>query len=376
MDMLEIARLRNRRSHRCSSWDVTGRNTDRWVLKPGETRILADIQGPAVITHLWMTGLHLRECLLRITWDHAPHSSIVAPLGDFFGLGHGLMNSYESLMFSASTKYNNQWPGPLTNREGCALNSYVAMPFKSHARVELINESAEDHFAWFYIDYSTLEASELSGLGYFHAEFRRVNPFSGWAPQTRVNSPEVDFPNLAQTAWDNNYVLVDTKGRGHYVGCNLSVVNFGRYWWGEGDDMIWVDGYKWPPDLHGTGSEDYFCHAWGMQRNAFLRSGSSLHEPDTRGYVTAYVQHIENPIRFERELKVTIEAGHGNHLANDVSSVGYWYAEEPTAVIAPPPVAQRMPVLRDNVGNWLPNPACHCPGKPVPSPKENPGALQ
>jgi hypothetical protein len=97
--------------------------------------------------------------------------------------------------------------------------------------------------------------------------------------------------------------------------------NFQGTWWGEGDDMIWVDGYKWPPDLHGTGSEDYLNQAWGMQPNAFLRNGTSIFERDTNGYQTSYVHHIENPVRFEREIKVTIEHGHGNHLANEMSSV-------------------------------------------------------
>ncbi len=95
--------------------------------------------------------------------------------------------------------------------------------------------------------------------------------------------------------------------------------------------MIWVDGYKWPPDLHGTGSEDYLNQAWGMQPNAFLRNGSSIYERDTNGYQTSYVLHLENPVRFRTEIKVTIEHGHGNHLANEMSSVAYWYAAEPAA---------------------------------------------
>ena len=142
-------------------------------------------------------------------------------------------------------------------------------------------------------------------------------------------------------AWDNNYVILETQGRGHYIGCNLSVTNFQGTWWGEGDDMIWVDGYKWPPDLHGTGSEDYLNQAWGMQENAFLRNGSSIFEGRTLsrcderrwarhgGYQTSYVFHLENPVRFSREIKVTIEHGHGNHLANEMSSVAYWYAAHP-----------------------------------------------
>jgi len=194
----------------------------------------------------------------------------------------------------------------------------------------------------------------VDGLGYFHAEFHRENPFRGWGPEIRVNSPEANIVNNERLAWDNNYVVLDTTGRGHYLGCNVSITNFQGTWWGEGDDMIWVDGYKWPPDLHGTGSEDYFNQAWGMQTNAFLRNGSSIHEQDTGGYQTSYVFHLENPVRFEREIKVTLEHGHGNHLGNEVSSVAYWYADKPRPVQDPPPLEKRLPVQRDKIHHtWI-----------------------
>lgn len=353
----EIARIRNRKTGRSSSWDTTGRNSDYWTIAPGERRVLADLQGPGCITHIWMTQPnHYRECLLQVTWDDAAGPSICCPLGDFFGLGHGLVNSYQSLFFSASTNQNNRF------NQGCALNCYLPMPFRERAVVALINESAEPHTQYFYIDYETLDAAELDGLGYAHAEFRRANPFGGWGPEIPVNTPAADIVNVEREAWENNYCILETTGRGHYLGCNLSVTNFSNVinfhgeWWGEGDDMIWVDGYKWPPDLHGTGSEDYLNQAWGMQPNAFLRNGSSLYEHHTGGYQTSYVFHIENPIRFERTIRVTIEHGHGNHLANEMSSVAYWYAEQPGAAAPPPPVAQRMPVLRDNQGHWLYDP--------------------
>ena len=168
-----------------------------------------------------------------------------------------------------------------------------------------------------------------------------------------VNTPEANIINKGQEAWDNNYVILQTKGKGHYIGCNISVTNFQGTWWGEGDDMIWVDGYKWPPELHGTGSEDYLNQAWGMQDNAFLRNGSSIYERNTDGYQTSYVHHIENPVRFEKEIKVTMEHGHGNHLCNEMSSVAYWYADKPRRVAKPPAVSKRLPILRDNQGNWL-----------------------
>jgi len=144
----------------------------------------------------------------------------------------------------------------------------------------------------------------------------------------------------------NNYVILETKGTGHYIGCNYSVSNFQGTWWGEGDDMIWVDGYKWPPDLHGTGSEDYLNQAWGMQDNSFLRNGSSIYERNTGGYQTSYVHHLDNPVRFTKEIKVTIEFGHGNHLRNEVSTVAYWYAIKPTPIQSPPPVKKRQPVRK------------------------------
>ena len=284
---------------------------------------------------------------------------MLVPLGDFFGLGHGIVNSYQSALFSASTRSNNRF------NEGCALNSYLPMPYRRRALVELVNESAEEHMQYFYLDYERLPAARAEA-GYLHAEFRRANPFGGWGPEIRVNAPEANIVNRGREAWDNNYVILETRGRGHYLGCNLSVTNFQGTWWGEGDDMIWVDGYRWPPDLHGTGSEDYLNHAWGMQDNAFLRNGSSIYEHHTGGYQTSYVLHLENPVRFRREIKVTIEHGHGNHLANEMASTAYWYAAEPAAAAEPPPMAARLPVPRDNQGRWLRDAARRHPGRAVP----------
>ena len=343
-----LTRIRSAHTGRASSWDTSGRNSDAWMIAPGETRVLADIKGPGCITHLWMTqGNHYRECLLKITWDNARSPSVLCPLGDFFGLGHGIVNSYQSQLFTASTRANNRF------NQGCALNSYAYMPFRERALVELINESKQEHRQYFYVDYESYDDDLADDTAYFHTEFRRENPFGGWGHEIRVNTPEANIVNKEKLAWDNNYVILDTQGRGHYIGCNISVTNFQGTWWGEGDDMIWVDGYKWPPELHGTGSEDYLNQAWGMQDNAFLRNGSSIHENNTDGYQTSYVHHLENPVHFQKEIKVTIEHGHGNHLCNEMSSVAYWYAAKPGRVARPPAVGRRLPVLRDNQGNWL-----------------------
>jgi hypothetical protein len=376
---LDLTRLRSRTSRRCSSWDKTGRNNDSWMIAAHSSAVLADISGPAQITHIWMTQQnHYRECLLKITYDDAPYPSILVPLGDFFGLGHGMVNTFQSALFSASTFFPYQF------NKGVALNCYVCMPFHSRAVVELVNESDQPHLQYFYIDYETIEDFSV-GTAYFHAEFRRTNPFQGWGPEITVNTGKENLPNLEMQAWNHNYVILETQGRGHYIGCNLSVTNFTGNWWGEGDDMIWVDGYKWPPDLHGTGSEDYLGHAGGMQEDAGLHSGSSIFEGRTipspeielwrgnSGYQTSYVHHLENPIYFQREIKVTIENGHANHLANEMSSVAYWYAEQPSPAVEVPTVQQRLPVRRDNAGQWLRDPVRECPGKPVPKPDENGG---
>lgn len=343
-----LAQRKRARTARVSSWDRSGRNADSWKIQPGETRVLADIKGPGSINHIWMTQFdHYRECLLKITWDNAPQPSVLVPLGDFYCLGHGIVNSFQSFLFTASTQWNNRF------NHGCALNCYVPMPFRERAVVELVNESTQTHNQYFYVDYETYDHPLPDDSLYFHAEFRRRNPFGGWGHEITVNTPDTDIANLERTAWDNNYVILDTQGAGHYLGCNLSVTNFQGTWWGEGDDMIWVDGYHWPPDLHGTGSEDYLNQAWGMQDNAFMRNGSSIFEHNTNGYQTSYIFHIENPVRFEKEIKVTIEHGHGNHLRNEMSSVAYWYAGKPTRVVDVPPVAQRAAILRDSMGNWL-----------------------
>ena len=136
-----LSRLQSKRTGRSSSWDSTGRNSDAWTLEPGETRVLADIEGPACITHLWFTQRnHYRECLLKVTFDDAEDPSVLCPLGDFFGLGHAIVNSYQSLLFTASTNSNNQFD------TGCALNAYVPMPFLERALIELVNEKSDSRF--------------------------------------------------------------------------------------------------------------------------------------------------------------------------------------------------------------------------------------
>lgn len=255
----DIDIIRKHQTGRYSSWDTTGANGDSISIPAGQSRVIADITGPGKITHLWLTQQSgYRDCLLKITWNNASYPSVLCPLGDFFCLGNSIVNTFENELFAVSTRFPHRF------EEGAALNSYVPMRFSERAVVEIVNDGSDVHRQFFYVDYETWDLeNEEHEHGYFHAEFRRCNPFGGWGSE--YTNPDVhNFPNTERCAWENNYVILDTRGRGHFVGCNLSVTNLRGDWWGEGDDMVWIDGYKWPPDLHGTGTEDFFNQAWGM----------------------------------------------------------------------------------------------------------------
>jgi len=346
----EIAVIKDAKTRRISSWDKSGRNADYWIIKKGEKKVLADIKGAGCITHIWMTQspkslYHFRKVLLKIYWDDEKNPSVLVPVGDFFCLGHSIVNSFCSLPFSASTDNNNKFDSTV------ALNCYLPMPFNKSARIEIENQGEKDYVQYFYIDYELYNEPLDSNIAYFHSQWHRENPTDGWGHEIRVNTPEANIVNLDGKG---NYVILSAEGTGHYIGCNLSVTNLQGTWWGEGDDMIFIDGEKWPPSLHGTGSEDYFNHAYGMQDNKFLFNGSSIHEKNTGGYQTSYVFHLTNPIRFKKSIKVTIEHGHGNHLSNEYSSTAYWYQIEPHKPFSILPVHQRLPLYKE--GNNFVNP--------------------
>ena len=337
--------------------------------------MLADLEGPGCISHIWMTqfcrrvlgpglidtgmgsivapvyeihnalGLnweisdpdYYRKILIKMYWDDQEHPSVLVPLGDFFCLGHSIAANFASLPFTASVKPEEQF------RFGgnAAFNCYLPMPFNKRARIEVENQNDIPYGQYFYIDYELYREPLANDVAYFHAQWQRVNPCGGWGAGLQVNSPEVNIPNLDGK---NNYVILDAEGQGHYIGCNLSVFHRQGSWWGEGDDMIFIDDDQWPPSLHGTGSEDYFNHAWGMQKNAFPMNGSVLHESDKAGYQVSYRFHLADPVCFSRKVRVTLEHGHANHLADDWSSTAYWYQTHPSKPFAILPVEERLPV--------------------------------
>jgi hypothetical protein len=372
-----IAIIRHARTGRASSWDQTGRNQDYWVIPPGEEMVLAELVGPGCVTHLWMTqfcrrlvgpGLidpvlgsyvapvfeihnalgvnweetdpfYYRSILLKIYWDDQVQPSVLVPLGDFFGIGHSIPGNFCSLPITVSCKPEER------HRFGgsAALNCYFPMPFQKKARFVIENQNDIPYGQYFYIDYELFPEPLPEPVAYFHAHWRRENPCCGWAPGLQVNSPEVNVLHLDPKG---NYIVLETEGTGHYVGCNLSVIHFQGSWWGEGDEMIFVDDDAWPPSLHGTGTEDYFNHAWGMQANAFLMNGSALHESVVPGYQVSYRFHLADPIHFSRRICVSLEHGHANHLSDDWSSTAYWYQTLPSPPKSILGVSERIPTTR------------------------------
>jgi hypothetical protein len=348
------------RTRRVSTWNTDGNNTDFWTLGDDETRTLAEIPGAGIITHIWMTthakaGAQAwpRGALLRMSWDGQDRPSVEVPLGDFFGVGHGMVRRWQSLPLNMTANYDPRGGEPGTT----AFNSWWPMPFSDGAKIELVNEGGIGHI-YFYIDYEEHDALPEGADLRFHAHWRRECPCDGWRdPYTPNHGPVVDStPNLDGRG---NYVVLETEGRGHFVGCNLSIDNQRGSWWGEGDDMVWVDddfdedgSTKWPPTLHGTGTEDYFNHAYGMQDIPDgLYHGVSLFEPQDplkdpwKGRFTCYRFHIADPIVFQRRIKFTIEHGHANARSDDWSSTAYWYQTLPTPPLPPvPPYRERLPI--------------------------------
>ncbi|CAI6100826.1 unnamed protein product [Clonostachys chloroleuca] len=353
------AKLKTARTARLASWDHSGKNEDAWVIQPGENAILADIEGPGTITHLWFVqtcrrivgpglipysksgvammevhnalGLsfevsdpdYYRNVIIKMYWDDSETPNVIAPIGDFFCLGHSMAANFQSLPFTVSVK-----PSEEKKFGGAAaFNCYLPMPFNKRARIEVENQGQEAYFQYFYIDYELHPVPLSKDTLYFHAHWRRENPTNGWAPQDlQTNSLETQVPNLDGK---DNYVILETEGEGQYIGCNHSVAHFQGTWWGEGDYMIFIDDDTWPPSMHGTGGEDYFGQGWGMQKNSYPFCGSIIHEEDVPNHQVSYRWHLVDPVRFSKKIKVTLETGHANHLRDDWSTTAYWYQTLP-----------------------------------------------
>ncbi|HEV2382286.1 MAG TPA: glycoside hydrolase family 172 protein [Terriglobia bacterium] len=315
--------------HRSSSYDRTGGNDDFRELAPSAELTLLDADGPGEVTHVWFTiasdeTFHLKKLVLRMYWDGEAAPSVEAPVGDFFGLGLGDYFLYQSL--------------PLSVGQNKALNSFFPMPFQKHARITVTNEGQQKVDAYYFnIDYRAYSHPLPADTLYFHAQYRQA------APNTAIQS---DGKNLKG---ENNYIWMEARGRGHFAGVTMSVLENADGWWGEGDDMFFVDG-ETLPSINGTGTEDYFLGAWdfgGGKPFNYELFGAPQAGPERAGSRwSVYRFHLDSPITFTKSLRATIEHGHANDRADNFYSVAYWYQTEPHAPFPElPPVEERLPKL-------------------------------
>jgi hypothetical protein len=336
-----LATLRNYKSQRSSSYDRSGGNADSVKVNPGATVSLLDVNGPGMVTHLWVTisskdTYHLKNLVLRAYWDGESEPSVEAPIGDFFGLMLGEYFLYQSALTTVSSIK--------------AMNAYFPMPFARSARITVTNDGKlpADSF-YFNFDYIT-SPNMPPDMGYFHAQYRQAAPCEAWTKdwQNEYASPVGDKKNLTG---EGNYVFFEATGRGHFVGVTHGVVQNQEGWWGEGDEMIFIDGEDHPA-INGTGTEDYYNGAWNFggitaaQPFSYLHNGAPYIVDAERigGRYCLYRWHLEDPITFEKSIKVGIEHGHANHRSDSFFSTAYWYQTEPHARFSPlPAAADRIP---------------------------------
>ena len=287
------------------------------VVQSGQTFEMADIAGPGAIQQIWLTPTgNWRYAILRIYWDDQEIPSVECPVGDFFGMGWGEYAQLSSLAVCVNP--------------GSAFNCYWEMPFRKRCRVTLTNLADDGMLLYYQINYTLTEVPE--DTGYFHAQFRRVNPL----PYKEV------------------YTILDgVRGQGQYVGTYMAwgVNNTG--WWGEGEIKFYLDGDREFPTICGTGTEDYFCGSYNFenretrQYQEFTTPYAGLHQvirPDgvyrSQTRFGLYRWHVTDPIRMQQDLRVTIQAlgWHRDRLnrrylplQDDLASVAYWYQTLPTA---------------------------------------------
>ena len=280
------------------------------IINPKETFTLAEIDESGCIQHIWMTPTgNWRFSILRIYWDDEKEPSVECPVGDFFGMGWGEYAHLNSLAVCVNP--------------GSAFNSYWQMPFRKKCKITMENLADAPMRLNYQIDYSLTEVPE--DAAYFHAQFRRTNP--------------VPYKDV--------YTIVDgIKGKGHYVGTYMAWQVNNNRWWGEGEIKFFMDGDKQFPTICGTGTEDYFCGSYNFDRGGkyieFSTPYAGLHQvirPDgtyrANQRFGMYRWHITDPIRFEKDLKVTIQdlgwRADRRYLAqrSDISSVAFWYQQEP-----------------------------------------------
>lgn len=284
------------------------------VMKPGEVFEIANITGSGAVQHIWLTPTgKWRNTILRIYWEGSENPSVECPIGDFFCNGWQEYAQISSL--------------PVCVNPGSAFNCYWEMPFRRQCRITLENRAEEEVTMYYQIDYALTEVPE--DCAYFHAQFRRVNPLP----------------------YKENYVILDhVVGKGHYVGTYLAWGVNNNLWWGEGEIKFFLDDDGEYPTICGTGTEDYFCGSYDFEDPVTHDRYLPFTTPYSGFYQTSvdtlykvqkrfgmYRFHVMDPVRFEKNLKVTIQAlgwREGKRylpLQDDIASVAFWYQTLPQA---------------------------------------------
>jgi len=320
------------KNKRISSTDTTGANRDFIVdIKDGEKRMLADISGAGIINHIWLTifpkDINRNDIIIRMYWDGNTYPSVEAPLGAFFGQGWDEYYTYTSYALSAA---------PVG---GKSVTSYFQMPFSKGARIEIENQTGRVlNYFYYYIDY--VETKSLpKNAGRFHAWYnRKILGAVNGKPHNRDGT--------------DNYVFADIRGTGHFVGINYYVQSPNTAWYGEGDDMWYIDGAV-TPSLKGTGTEDFFNTAWCPKEVyctpyfGYPRVNNNI---GWLGRTHCYRYFIQDPVYFNTALKGTIEHGAGNNMTLDIATVAYWYQDK--AASLPPSLSKEdrklLPLINDN----------------------------
>jgi hypothetical protein len=319
--------------------DLEHSNSDNFRVQPGQTHTLMDVKGPGEITHIWMTFLgpepqgwakngsatH-QDMLLRIYWDGSDKPGVEAPVGDFFANCFGRRDSVVSL--------------PVIVEDADSYNCFWRMPFRKGARIEIVNQGDKPvNLLYYNVDWIKLDSLPRD-TPYFYAQYRQEYPVQQ----------------------GKDYVLLETKGKGHYVGTVMAVRTRSPEWFGEGDEKIYIDGED-KPSIWGTGTEDYFMSAWGLQKTSTPYFGVPYFDQwgIVGGHTSAYRWHINDPIVFQKGIKVTMEhwgwmsedenkeykRNSWNEREDDYSSVAFWYQTgAPTFTArAPSGPERRLPSL-------------------------------
>ena len=363
---LDLTRPQNYTVHRASSTDPLGGNADYRLLPAAGTLTLLDVDGPGQISHIWITisdreKYHLKRIVLRMYWDNETSPSVEVPVGDFFGLNLGDYHNWESAVLSVG------------NDRG--MNSFFPMPFRKHARITLTNEGKMPATSLYYnIDYRTGSRVVDNDSLYFHAQYHQAVPNSSWSTSWYSNGDNSINTHPNKDGKDN-YVFLEANGRGHYVGMTLGVLQNQDNWWGEGDDMLFIDDPN-VPAIVGTGSEDYILGAWdfGGSRFNYQSYGAPIKGDELAGSRSiVYRFHLDSPVTFTKYFRGTIEHGHANVREDNYFSASYWYQTEPhTPFPALPAVETRLPALM-NTGGPGNGPQPNMTPPPVPLPTPAPG---